>query len=366
MASPKQKQTQRTRGPVGGRVEKPKPTSNGAAEPEVVEPLWLVKAIGLTLVAALVCGYLALCLLFYQGQWQLVLHPSKRPDAEVKLDGVATETVRFGIDESATPQLAGVYIPAAVGTIPASVGTIPAAAGTKPVAVGTMPPAVTAPGTGALLSTAGPRYGNETILYLPSGDGQLADADATLQMLHNLRLNVFAFDYRGYGASLKLNPAQPHPNEQRMAEDANSAWQYLTVSRGLKPSQIIPFGTGVGAALAAGLAERHAEVPALIVDAPRPDLLAAIRRDPRTSSLPVGALFHERFAITGALASLKTPKFLIVHEGAEQGGVEEVAAVRALARSAADPKFTLSLGAKSSPAMLPEALGRFLDQCLPR
>ncbi len=322
MASHKQKQSQRTKGHPGGRVHPPRPTSNTASEPEVVEPLWLVKAIGLTLVAALGCGYLALCLLFYQGQWQLVLHPSKRAAAEVNLPGVTSETIHFGIDESATPQLNGIYIP----------------------------------------SAAGARYSSKTVLYLPSGDGQLADAGGALRMLHDLGVNVFAFDYRGYGSSLRLNPGEPHPNQQRMTEDAASAWQYLTVSRGLKASQIVPFGAGVGAALAAGLAERHPEVPALLVDAPEPDLLASIRRDPRTSSLPVRALFHERFEISDGLASLKTPKFLILRESAESSASEENASLRALARRAADPKFTLSLGAKALPAMLPEALGRFLDQ----
>jgi hypothetical protein len=40
---------------------------------EVVDPIWLVKALALSLVAALICVYATLCLLVYQGEWQLVL-----------------------------------------------------------------------------------------------------------------------------------------------------------------------------------------------------------------------------------------------------------------------------------------------------
>src|SRR5258705_8925106 len=91
----------------GATVDKeapmPRPTSKPArptsrqptAPPDVVSPIWLVKAIVLTIVAALLCGYLTLCLLFYQGQWQLVLHPSRTSASPVSIAGIPYELIRF-------------------------------------------------------------------------------------------------------------------------------------------------------------------------------------------------------------------------------------------------------------------------------
>ena len=57
-------------------ARKPPPKKHSNAPIEVVHPLWLAKALALTLLAALLCAWLTLCLLFYQGDWQLILHPS--------------------------------------------------------------------------------------------------------------------------------------------------------------------------------------------------------------------------------------------------------------------------------------------------
>ena len=72
--------------------------------PEAVHPLWLVKALAAVLLAAVLCGYLTLCLLFYQGQWQLVLHPSRDTSIHPPVVDSPTkaELVRFAPDESAT------------------------------------------------------------------------------------------------------------------------------------------------------------------------------------------------------------------------------------------------------------------------
>jgi pimeloyl-ACP methyl ester carboxylesterase len=168
-----------------------------------------------------------------------------------------------------------------------------------------------------------------------------------------------------------------------MQQDAALAWQYLTNSRQLIPSQIVLCGTGVGAALATQLAAQHAQVPALIVRSPRPDLLALVRIDPRTRLLPVRLLFHNRFEIAATLATLPTPKLLIGSErarpadgslqpakesGSSTGGSRRQSDPNpaALYRDAADPKFTLYVPANSSDntSMLSASFTRFFDQYL--
>jgi pimeloyl-ACP methyl ester carboxylesterase len=290
----------------------PKPSKHTpptSAPPEIVSPLWLVKAIAITIVVALFCGYLTFCLLFYQGQWQLVLHPTRTSAAPVSIAGAPYQPIHFGPDESATPQLTGWWIP----------------------------------------SSAGARYAHITILFLTSGDGSLADSIPTLAVLHNLGLNIFAFDYRGYGQS-----APTRPSQQNMTRDADSAWQYLTNSRAIPEQQIIPYGTGVGASLATQLATTHSAIPALILDDPHADLNEAAQRDPRSRLIPLSLLFHEQFPLAEPLSTLKTPKLLLARSTSTAPGFH----------TAADPKLTVELPSSSDP-LYNQSLTRFLDQYLP-
>jgi pimeloyl-ACP methyl ester carboxylesterase len=281
-----------------------------AGPPEIVDPVWLLKAVGVVIAAALICGYCSLCFLLYQGQWQLILHPKQTSSSPAATSGMPLESMRFGTDESGVPQLTGWVIPA-------------------------MP---------------GARYADYTLLFLPSGDGSLADSFQTLVLLHEIGINVFAIDYRGYGQSVSV-----HPNQARMTQDVDSAFQYLTASRAIAEHLVIPFGSGVGASLAAHLSAEHAGIPAVILDSPGPDPLETILRDPRTRFLPVRALIHDRFPLAGPLGSLKTPKLLLQTEKDDQAF-----------RGAADPKITVFAmpipSSKDYASMLTRYVTRFLDQ----
>ncbi len=140
---------------------------------QVVDPRWLGKVLGVTIALAFLCSYLAMCALFALGSWQLVLHPTNKAGGGTGLPGA--EVVKFGPDPGGVPQLVGEFVPQAV-----------------------------AQGAAAREYT--------TVLYLRDGDGQLGFADAPLvAMLHDLGMNVLAFDYRGYGRS----GVKPHPRESR-------------------------------------------------------------------------------------------------------------------------------------------------------
>lgn len=299
MASPTPKRSSKT-ADAAFRKYPPRPP---AGPPEVVDPVWLLKAVAIVILAALVCGYATLCLLLYQGQWQLLLHPKRTSSHPAQLAGTSVEFLRFGPDASGLPQRTAWAIPAA------------------PLA----------------------RYGNTTVLFLPSGDGSLADATTALTLLHDTGLNLLAIDYRGYGES-----ASTHPDSARMTEDAAAAWNFLTQSRGVSENRVVLYGAGVGGSLAAALAAQHPAARALIVDSPAPDPLQTVLADPRTKLLPVRLLLHDRFPLAEPLATLKTPK-LLLYNGAEPEAL----------RTASDPKMTLQL---STPAATTQFLQRFLDQ----
>lgn len=275
----------------------------------VVDPRWLLKAALVVSVVALICGYVTLCGLFYQGQWQLVLHPVRTTARPATIAGAPFELVRFGPDGSGIPQRTAWWM---------------------------------APGPDD-------RYRHLVLLYLPSGDGSLLDAVPLLDVMRQLGIAVFAMNYRGFGES-----GGGHPSEATMREDTEAAWSYLLQERAVRPQDVIPFGTGVGAALALGLADHHREVAAVVLDAPQPDIEAKVKTDPRVRSLPVHLLLQDRFDLQPALSMSKLPK-LIISPGA--------AASSALAK-AGEPKMTVEMPSFNG-ADYDQALRRFLDAYAP-
>jgi pimeloyl-ACP methyl ester carboxylesterase len=289
----------------------PKQRQNPPSQHETVDPVWLVKAIAVTVLVSLICGYLVLCLLFYQGQWQLVLHPARTSNPPQSIDGAPYQLIHFGPGESALPQLTGWWIPADTGG----------------------------------------RYASATILVLPAGDGSLADAVPTISALHGLGINIFAFDYRGYGQSAKT-----HPNQRKMTQDADSAWQYLTDSRDIPAARVIVYGIGAGASLAANLAVKHTEIPALILDSPHADLLATARNNPRSSLVPLSLLFHENFPLAEPLKTLHTPKLLFSNPTSSDQS-------SALFRTASGPKTVAPPMTPTIP-LYSQIITKFLNQYL--
>jgi pimeloyl-ACP methyl ester carboxylesterase len=276
-----------------------------APSAEVIDPRWILKALAVTLLIAVFCGYLTLCLLFYQGQWQLVLRPSPDVTRTPAALGLAFDSVSFDVDDTGKPQLTGWYLPAAVQ------------------------PAL-------------------TVLYLHGGDATLSATLPRLQQLHSLGFSILAIDYRGYGAS-----SSRHPNQARMTQDAESALTYLINTRNVPAQQVIPCGTGVGASLAATLAANHSDLPALILDDPKADLLPEVAKDPRTHYLPLNLLFHDRFPLAKTLTSLRLPKLLLTSTGA----------ALPMYRAAADPKRISEFPAADA-AAFNDAFRRFAGEYL--
>lgn len=306
---------------AGSSVRRPGVSVN--PPPEVVDPVWLLKALGLSLAAALVCAYLATWLLFYQGIWQLVLHPSHTVDRTPANAGLAFTPVRFGDFDTGQPHLTGWWVPAQPTNQPA----------------------------------LGSRYANLTVLYLHGETGSLADTLPTLTRLHGLGLNVFAIDYRGFGAS----DSSMHPDAERMQQDAAAALDYLVSTRHAEMQSIVPMGSGLGASLAVQLAHARPELPAVILDDPDPDPAATAATAHPTRLIPVRLLFGERFAIAGPLATLHTPK-LILAGGSPADSPHEIVQIQSLSRRAASPTYSVTLPPAASDAAMQDALRRFLDE----
>ena len=271
---------------------------------ELVELRWVLKALAAVFALALVCGYITVCVVYSRTQWQLVLHPSREIQKTPAAVDLAFEEVHFGADSSGQPQLDGWWLPSDLPTDP-------------------------------------------TVLLLHSGDGSIADALAQAHILHDARLNVLLFDYRGFGHS-----GGQHPTQATMEADADSALTYLTTIRNLAPRSVVVFGTGVGGSLAVRLCGEHPQLPALILQFPRGDLKTQAVRD-GSPFFPARLLFTQDFPLADPLHTLATPKLLITSD--------ETKAPIDL-HEAADPKMILTLtGAENEDAILQSSIRRFLD-----
>lgn len=289
-------------GSGSARVWAPSPSPR-TAMPEVVDPRWLLKALAAVLVLGLFCAYLAVTILFYNQQWQFVLNPSRDVPKTPQSAGLTFEPVRFGVDSRGEPQLTGWWIPGDLSSDP-------------------------------------------TILLLHGQDGSMSDSIPAARKLHDARLNVLVFDYRGYGKS-----GGAHPTETGMQQDSTNAFRYLTDARKVPASSILVYGTGLSASLAVRLCQNYPAITGVILESADGDTLSRVQRDLRTRLVPVNWLFHERFPLADPLHSLRTPKLLLSHTA----GDPPVDAMRA-----ADPKLTAELAPGSDAAEWVRTVQRFI------
>lgn len=87
----------------------------------------------------------------------------------------------------------------------------------------------------------------KTVLFFHGNAGNISHRGESIKIFHDLGLNVFIFDYRGYGQS------KGKPSEKGLYQDARAAWRYLTETKGMTSDSIILFGRSLGGAVAAKL-----------------------------------------------------------------------------------------------------------------
>lgn len=276
-----------------------------ASQQQLISARWLLSALAIVIAAAVVCAYVTFCLLFYQGSWQFIFHPSHTVNAG---PNIPYQEIQFDDTETGKPQLTGWWIPA----------------------------------------DANAHYAGNTILYLHDGRGSLSDTVKELEALHSLGINVFAFDYRGFGKSASI-----HPSEASMNQDGEAALAYLTSTRSLSTHSIILYGTGLGANTAAHTAASHPEVAALVLENISPGALTVFAADKRTKILPVRLLTSDRFEPAKTLKTMQTPKLFL-----ERGNIPQTHEVFSVA---ATPKQFFQIAPQDQTPYL-ESLQRFLDE----
>jgi fermentation-respiration switch protein FrsA (DUF1100 family) len=89
------------------------------------------------------------------------------------------------------------------------------------------------------------------ILFCHGNAGNISHRLDSIMTFHRLGMDVFIFDYRGYGES------EGKPTESGTYQDVEAAWQYLIEERKIGPNRIIVFGRSIGGSIAAWLAQQH-------------------------------------------------------------------------------------------------------------
>lgn len=89
------------------------------------------------------------------------------------------------------------------------------------------------------------------VIYFYGRAGRLADQKgfAMFRLFRDVGLHTLSVDYRGYGASEKIQPT-----EAGLTADARAAWRYLRETRGVSTSRVILYGYSLGGAVAIQLA----------------------------------------------------------------------------------------------------------------
>lgn len=90
-----------------------------------------------------------------------------------------------------------------------------------------------------------------TIIFAHGNAGNISDRLFKIKFLYDLGLNVFIFDYRGYGKS------QGRPSEAGIYLDAEGAWDYLQSRPDVNMKNIVLYGASIGGVVAIDLATRR-------------------------------------------------------------------------------------------------------------
>ena len=226
--------------------------------PPTVSGRWILAALAITLPGALFCTWAVFCLFFWQGNWQLLYHPTSAISRTPSSVGLTYDPVSFASTETGVAQLQGWWIPA-----------------------------------------PGAHY---TALYLHDERGNLSDTVEMLKVLHEAGLNVLAFDYRGYGRS-----HFEHPTEEKWRQDAEWTLSYLTGTRHIDPHSVVIIGSGLGANLATELAAAHSELAGVVLNQPVDHPVKAIFDDPRARLVPARLLVRDRYDLDDAAEKLRIP-----------------------------------------------------------
>lgn len=137
-----------------------------------------------------------------------------------------------------------------------------------------------------------------TLVWSHGNGGNIAGRVDVLIALAARRLNVLAYDYRGYGKSAG------HPDEAGVYRDAEAAYDSER-RRGVRPARIICFGESLGGAVSIHLASTRACAGVAVVST-----FTSMRDVARHHFGPLSLVVGNRFDALSRIRGLSVPIFI--------------------------------------------------------
>lgn len=168
-----------------------------------------------------------------------------------------------------------------------------------------------------------------TLLFCHGNAGNISSRIDKIKFFNKLGLNIFIFDYRGYGIS------QGSPSEAGLYIDAQAAYEYL-LSRKISFEKIVGYGESLGGAVVIELAKNN-DIKALIVES-----TFSSAKDMSKQIYPFIPfwLFSSKLNSGDKIKLINAPK-LIMHSKDDE--IVPFCLADKLYRSASEPKFLLQL-----------------------
>ena len=170
-----------------------------------------------------------------------------------------------------------------------------------------------------------------TLLFFHGNAGNISHRLDSVAVFHQLGLDVLIVDYRGYGQSTG------RPSVDGTLRDADAAWEWLRLHKGLTPDRLVVFGRSLGGGPASYLAARI-KPRGLILESTFTCL-----HDVAKGIFPeflVSLLLRRDYDVRGCLSGLRLP-LLVAHSPDDE--VIPYALGRELYESYAGPKSFLLL-----------------------
>jgi hypothetical protein len=145
------------------------------------------------------------------------------------------------------------------------------------------------------------------LLYLHGNGSNNGDGVDLAANFRQLGLSVLAIDYRGYGKS-----SSTFPNETRVYEDVEAAWNYLIDRQPIKPQNIFIYEHSLGDVIAINLAKKHSEMAGLIVFGTFTSMRDMVDINSLLKILPLNWILTQKFDSITKIKSLQVP-ILIAH-----------------------------------------------------
>ena len=168
---------------------------------------------------------------------------------------------------------------------------------------------------------------NATLLWFHGNAGNITHRLENIEILKPLNLDIFIFDYRGYGRS------EGEPDEEGIYLDSQAAYNWLVKIKKKKPKEIILYGRSLGGICAIEVASKN-PAAGIILESVFPSAGKMARKI--FPILPLGWAIKSRFDAIGKVPGLKLPK-LFIH--GTQDEIVPYGLGRELFSAAAEPKI---------------------------